>query len=421
MLDIKFIRENPDLAEQKLRSRNAELDVSALLELDQKRRTTLIEAERLKSERNTLSKNIGKLIREGGDVAEVKASVRDMGDKITALDKVVSELGTAIDYTLMSTPNIPHESSPIGKDETENPVIKVAGEPSTFDFELKQHWDIGVNLKLFDMERGAKITGSGFPLYTGQGAKLERALINFMLDVHTEEHGYLEIAPPFIVNAETMTGTGQLPKFEEDMYKTGGDELYLIPTAEVPVTNIYRGEILDTELPVKMTAYTPCFRREAGAAGRDTRGLVRIHQFDKVELVKYAHPDTSYAELEALRDNAEEILRRLGLHYRVIELCTGDLGFGAAKCYDIELWAPAQDRWLEVSSCSNFETFQARRMKLRYRDENGKAQLLHTLNGSGVALPRLVVAILENYQQADGSVKIPEALRPYMGGKEFIK
>lgn len=419
MLDIKFIRENEEVVRRKLESRGADLDLSALLVQDQRRRDIIIEVEALKGERKTVSKDIGRMKKAGQDTAGIQAQVREMGDKIAALDLELRELQDRINYVLMSTPNLPHESTPVGADETANPVVKTVGEVRAFDFEPKAHWDLGEDLKLFDLERGAKVTGSGFPIYTGLGARLERGLINFLLDVQTDENGYLEVAPPFIVNRDTMTGTGQLPKFEEDMYSTA-DDLFLIPTAEVPVTNIYRNEILDQDLPVKMTAYTPCFRREAGAAGRDTRGLVRVHQFDKVELVKYAHPDTSYDELEKLLADAESVLLRLGLHYRVIELCTGDLGFGAAKCYDIELWAPAQNRWLEVSSCSNFEDFQARRLKLRFRDADGKPQLVHTLNGSGVALPRLMVAILENYQNADGSVTIPEALRPYMGGREKI-
>jgi seryl-tRNA synthetase len=420
MLDIKFIRENEEIVRRKLESRGAALNLDQLLSQDKRRREIIVQVESLKSERKTVSKDIGLLKKEGKDTDEIQARVREMGDQITAFDTELADLQNQIDYVLMSTPNLPHDSTPVGANETANVVVKTVGEIRTFDFEPKAHWDLGEELKLFDLERGAKVTGSGFPLFTGRGARLERALINFMLDLQTTENGYLEIAPPFIVNGDSMTGTGQLPKFEEDMYSTDGGQFYLIPTAEVPVTNIYRNEIIDQPLPVKMTAYTPCFRKEAGAAGRDTRGLVRVHQFDKVELVKYAHPEKSYEELELLLADAESVLKRLGLHYRVLELCTGDIGFGAAKCYDIELWAPAQNRWLEVSSCSNFEDFQARRLKLRFRDEDGKVQLLHTLNGSGVALPRLVVAILENYQEADGSITIPEALRPYMGGMEKI-
>lgn len=422
MLDIKLIREDEGLVRERLKARGEDtVCVDRMLELDAKRRELIAESEELKSKRKTVSKDIGKMIGQGQDPAAVKEEVRKMGDRITELDSLQREVAGQLDLLLLSTPNLPHASAPVGADETANPVIKVEGAAREFDFEPKAHWDLGAELKLFDMERGAKLSGSGFPLFTGKGARLQRALIQFMLDIHADEHGYTEIAPPFIVNEETMTGTGQLPKFREDMYSTGADGFFLIPTAEVPVTNIYRNEILEAELPVKMCAYTPCFRREAGSAGRDTRGLIRVHQFDKVELVKYTHPDQSYDELEKLRADAEVILKRLGLHYRVIELCTGDLGFGAAKCYDIELWAPAQQRWLEVSSCSNFEDFQARRMKIRYRDENGKPQLVHTLNGSGVALPRLVVAILENYQEADGAVVIPEALRPYMGGLEKLE
>jgi seryl-tRNA synthetase len=337
------------------------------------------------------------------------------------MDAELNQLDTQLREALLLIPNLPADDVPVGKDENDNPVIRTWGEKPTFNFELQPHWDLGEALGMFDFERGAKIAGSGFPLFKGVGAKLERALIQFMLDMHTTEHGYEEVAPPFMCNQTAMTGTGQLPKFAEDMYQVPIDGLYPIPTAEVPVTNMYGNEILPADqLPIQHTAYTPCFRREAGAAGRDTRGLLRVHQFDKVELVKFTTPETSEQEHEKLLLNAEAILQKLNLHYRVIELCTGDLGFSAAKCYDIELWAPAQNKWLEVSSCSNFKDFQARRANIRYRIEGGKPTFIHTINGSGVALPRLVVAIMETCQNEDGSITLPEALKPYMGGLEKI-
>ncbi len=416
MLDIRFVRENADAVKAAMINRNAEVDVDAVLELDRRRRVLVSEAEELKAERNKVSKSIGKMIKEGGNPEEIKAQVREMGDKITALDDELREIDTKLREALLYIPNMPSATTPVGKDEDDNPVIRSWGEKKTFEFDPVAHWDLGAKLKLFDLERGAKLSGSGFPLFTGKGAKLERALIQFMLDLHTEEHGYTEIAPPFMCNAATMTGTGQLPKFAEDMYSVPLDGLYPIPTAEVPVTNMYANEILDQELPILHTAYTPCFRREAGSAGKDTRGLLRVHQFDKVEMVKFTTPETSAAEHEKLTLDAERVLQKLGLHYRVIELCTGDLGFSAAKCYDIELWAPAQDKWLEVSSCSNFMDYQARRANIRYRNEDKKTTFVHTINGSGVALPRLVIAIMENNQNADGSIDLPEALWPYMGG-----
>ena len=422
MLDIKFIRENPDTIKQALISRNAEADVDGLLEFDGLRRTAITEAERLKTERNSASKKIGGLMKEGKrDEAEAaKENVRTIGDRISILDEQVRSLDEKILQIILYIPNLPVETVPVGKDETDNPVLRTWGAAKKVDFEVKPHWDITEALHLVDFERGAKITGSGFPVYMGQGAKLQRALISYMLDLHTTEHGYTEVEPPFVCNADSMTGTGQLPKFAEDMYSTGTDEFYLIPTAEVPVTNLYREEILDVNEPIKLTAYTPCFRREAGAAGRDNRGLLRLHQFDKVEMVNFVKPEQSAAQHEILIGEAESVLQKLGLHYRVIELCTADLGFSAAKCYDIELWAPGVERWLEVSSVSNFGDYQARRARIRCRDENGKTQLVHTLNGSGVALPRLVVAIIENYQNADGTVTLPEVLRPYMGGLEKL-
>ncbi len=422
MLDIKFIRENTDTVKEALVHRNAEANVDGLLELDHLRRSAITEVEGLKTERNAASKNIGGLMKDGKkDEAEAaKEEVRKIGDRISVLDEEVRELDEKISHILLFIPNLPAATVPVGKDETDNPVLRSWGELKTFDFEAKPHWDICEELKLVDFERGAKITGSGFPVYTGQGAKLQRALISYMLDLHTEEHGYTEVEPPFVCNADAMTGTGQLPKFAEDMYHIAGDELYPIPTAEVPLTNLYREEIIDVNEPIKLTAYTPCFRREAGAAGSTNRGLLRLHQFDKVEMVNFVKPEQSAAQHEILIGEAEKVLQLLGLHYRVIELCTGDIGFSAGKCYDIELWAPGVERWLEVSSVSNFGDYQARRARIRCRDENGKPQFVHTLNGSGVALPRLVVAIIENYQNADGTVTVPKALRPHMGGLEKL-
>lgn len=416
MLDIRFIRENAAAVETAMKNRNAKVDVSAVLELDSRRRTIVSEVDLLKAERNRMSKSIGQMIQAGGDPETIKTQVREMGDTIATMDTELRTVDTALRDQLLLIPNMPSETTPIGADETDNPVVRTWGVKKSFDFEPKPHWDLGLELGLFDLERGAKISGSGFPLFTGRGAKMERALIQFMLDLHTEEHGYTEVSPPYMCNAAAMTGTGQLPKFAEDMYSVPLDGLYPIPTAEVPVTNIYSNEIIDWELPILHTAYSPCFRREAGSAGKDTRGLLRVHQFDKVEMVKFTTPETSAEEHEKLTANAETVLQKLGLHYRVIELCTGDLGFSAAKCYDIELWAPAQNRWLEVSSCSNFHDYQARRANIRYRGEDGKPAFVHTINGSGVALPRLVIAIMENNQNADGSINLPEVLWPYMGG-----
>ncbi len=422
MLDIKFIRENPAAVKKALTNRQAEADIDGLLELDTARRAAITEAEELKSARNSASKNIGGLMKEGkkAEAEAAKEEVRLIGDRIAALDEQVRELDEKILQTILFIPNMPLASVPVGKDEKDNVVVRIWGEQKKFDFKIKPHWDICEALKLVDFERGTKITGSGFPVYTGQGAKLQRALIQFMLDLHTREHGYTEVEPPFFCNADAMTGTGQLPKFAEDMYCIGFDGLYPVPTAEVPVTNLYRDEIIEEKLPLKLTAYTPCFRREAGAAGRDTRGLLRLHQFDKVEMVNFVKPEESEKQHEILVREAEKVLQKLGLHYRVIELCTADIGFSAAKCYDIELWAPGVEKWLEVSSVSNFWDYQARRARIRCRDEHGKAHFVHTLNGSGVALPRLVVALIENNQNGDGTVTIPEALRPYMGGLEKL-
>ncbi|MFL2859801.1 MAG: serine--tRNA ligase [Pontiellaceae bacterium] len=420
MLDIRFIRENQAAVEDALGHRNADNNLTHLIDLDDKRRNIIIQSDALKAERNAFSKKIGELIKQGSSADEAKANVREMGDQISTFDDDLREIERDIRDQILYIPNIPAKDVPIGKNEEDNPVIRSWGDPKSFDFEPVAHWDIGESLGLFDFNRGAKIAGSGFPLFTGNGAKLERALIQFMLDLHTQEHGYKEVSPPFFCNKYAMTGTGQLPKFEEDMYAIPQDGLYAIPTAEVPVTNLYADEILEMDLPLSHTAYTPCFRREAGAAGKDTRGLQRLHQFDKVELVKFTKPDQSEQEHERLTAHAEEVLKRLELPYRVIELCTGDLGFSAAKCYDIELWAPAQEKWIEVSSCSNFKDYQARRANIRYRDESGKTKFVHTLNGSGVALPRLVIALLENNQTVSGKITLPKALHSYMNGMKFL-
>lgn len=421
MLDIKVIREREEDVRRALKARGSSVDLDAIIEMDRRRRAHLGEVETLKNRRNVVSKEVGILKRSGQDTAALQAEMREAGDRIASLDQQVREVETALNEALLQVPNLPHASVPVGADATGNQLVRQHGEPRKFDFEPQPHWQIGKRLKFFDFERAARMTGAGFPLYWARGARLERALIHFMLDLHTKEHGYTEVAPPFLCNAASMTGTGQLPKLAEDMYQVPLDGLYLIPTAEVPVTNIYREEIIQDPLPIRLTAYTPCFRREAGAAGKETRGLIRVHQFDKVEMVKFVEPATSYDELESLVQDAEDVLQRLGLTYRVLALCTGDMSFAAAKCYDIELWAPGQNAWLEVSSCSNFEDFQARRAQIRYRNEAGKVSYVHTLNGSGVALARLMVAVLENGQQADGSVCLPEALWPYMDGMKRLE
>lgn len=421
MLDIKRIRENPDQVREGLARRGADPALlDDVIKLDAERRSVLSEVEALKSRRNTVSKDIGAAKKRGEDTELIQAEMRELGKRIADQDQTIKDIDDRLRQSLLRIPNIPHSSTPVGTSADDNVEVRAYGKKREFDFKPLNHIELGQKLGIFDFERGTKIAGAGFPLYVGMGSRLQRALIQYMLDVHVNEHGYTEVWPPSVVNTESMTGTGQLPKMADDMYHAT-DDMWLIPTAEVPVTNIYRDEIIDRELPIYLTAYTPCFRREAGAAGKDTRGLIRVHQFDKVEMVKFVNPTVSYAELETLTANAEDILQRLGLHYRILSLCSGDISFAAAKCYDIELWAPGQDGWLEVSSCSNFEDFQARRASIRYRDENGKTQFLHTLNGSGVALPRLVVAILENYQNADGSVDIPEPLQPYMGGLKKIE
>ena len=417
MLDLKYIRENAEDVRRGVAAKGADPAlVEAALEADRRRRELLTGVEALKNERNTTSREIGRLRKQGADTAEMESATRDLGGRIAALDAEVRTADEELREKLLAIPNIPHFSAPVGADASANRVVRECGARRQFDFEPRDHVTLAEALGALDMRRAARMTGAGFPLLLGAGARLQRALIDFMLDLHVREHGYREVWPPALCHSGAMTGTGQLPKLAEDMYRVAGSDLWLIPTAEVPLTNIYREEIIEERLPVYLTAYTPCFRKEAGAAGKLTRGLIRVHQFDKVEMVKFVEPETSYAELESLLDNAEDVLRRLGLFYRVVELCTGDLSFAAAKCYDIELWAPGQNAWLEVSSCSNFAGFQARRAGIRYRDVNGKTHYVHTLNGSGVALPRLVVALLENGQNADGSVALPEALIPYMGG-----
>ena len=413
MLDIKFIRENPDIVKTAIKNRNLKLDINEILNLDIERRKILVEVESLKAERNTISK-------KGKPDKTIIEKMKALSQKVDDLDNKVEGIDKKIGNLLLYIPNIPHNSIPIGSPEN-NKEVKAWGSIKKFDFKPKTHMEIGEHLDILDFPRSSKISGSGFCLFKGLGALLERALINFMLDLHTNHHGYKEIFPPFLVNRASMIGTGQLPKLEEDMYKLKDDDLFLIPTAEVPVTNIHRDEVLDeSELPKYYTAYTACFRREAGSYGKDTKGLMRVHQFDKVELVKFVKPETSFDELEKLLGNAETVLQKLGLPYRVVMLSTGDMSFAASKCYDIEAWAPGIEKNLEVSSCSNFTDFQARRTNIKYRTKDKKLEYVHTLNGSGVAMARTVVCILENYQQEGGSVIIPEALKPYMGGREKI-
>ena len=419
MIDIKLVRKEPEKVKELLsrRDKSYAAKIDELLAVDSERRALITEVEELKSKRNKYSKEIGKLFKEGKreEGLKLKEEVEKISDRIVSLEKELAEVEKKFEELLLSIPNLPHPSVPVGEDEEDNVVVRYWGEKPEFPFEPLPHWDIGKSLDILDFERAVKLAGSRFVIYKKWGAKLERALINFMLDLHTNEHGYEEIIPPFLVNTKTMTGTGQLPKFEEDLYKIKDENLWLIPTAEVPLTNIHAGEILpEKELPKYYTAYTPCFRKEAGSHGKDVRGIMRLHQFNKVELVKIVHPDTSYEELEKLVNEAEKVLQLLGLHYRVVELCTGDLGFSAAKTYDIEVWIPSQNRYREISSCSNCEDFQARRAKIRFRDKDGKVRLVHTLNGSGLAVGRTVIAILEQYQQEDGSVVIPEVLRDYL-------
>lgn len=423
MLEIKYIRQNIQKIKTVLINRGDSTDLEAFKISDEKRRSILLETEELRHQKNMVSDQIAQMKKKGEDAEAFVIEMREVSNKIKQLEKDLIVNEDIVNHILIRLPNIPHSSVPIGKDEANNVVLKKIGSPPTFSFQPDPHWTIGEKLNIFDFSRAARIAGARFPLYMGAGARMERALINFMLDIHTLENGYTEILPPFIVNRKTMTGTGQLPKFEEDLFKIENTDFFLIPTAEVPVTNIHATEVIEADLlPIKYVAYTPCFRSEAGSYGKDTRGLIRQHQFNKVELVKFTKPETSYDELETLLENAETILKRLCLPYRVITLCTGDLGFSSAKTYDIEVWMPSQGVYREISSCSNFESFQARRSDIRYRDKNKKGtELVHTLNGSGLAVGRTVAAILENYQQADGSVIIPEALRPYMGGVEKIK
>lgn len=417
MLDIKVIRENPEKVKAAMKTRNKDMDalVDEISDIDKQRRVLSAKNDELKAQQNAASKEIPAIKKNGGDISEIMAKMNAIKEEIKKGDAVISELEARQKKIMYEFPNIPSDKTPVGKDDSENVEIRRWGEPTKFDFEPKAHWDIGAELGILDPETAAKVTGARFHFYRGLGAKLERSIINFFLNTHTQ-YGYTEIFPPYMVNRASMTGTGQLPKFEEDAFKVSNNDYFLIPTAEVPVTNMHRDEILDGSLlPIKYCAYSACFRAEAGSAGRDTRGLIRQHQFNKVELVKFVKPETSYAELESLTNDAERVLQLLGLPYRVVALSTGDIGFSSAMTYDIEVWMPSYGRYVEISSCSNFEDFQARRAAIRFKDGKEKAQLVHTLNGSGVAIGRTVAAILENYQNADGSVTVPQALREYMG------
>ena len=422
MLDKNFVRENLDFVRERLAARGGNYPLDDLIAADIEWKNVVLRIEELRRQRNEASEAIGKLKREGHDTSIQQAKVKEISAEIKSLEEEARLVEERLNTLLHSIPNLPNSSVPIGCDETANCEVRRWGTAPSFDFKPLDHVDLGSSLGILDMERAAKITGARFALLCGAGALMERALINFMLDVHTNHHGYQEVLPPFMANATSLFGTGNLPKFAQDLFKVEGTNYYLIPTAEVPVTNIYQGEILDaSDLPKKFVAYTPCFRSEAGAYGKDVRGLIRQHQFNKVELVKFVEPGKSYEELESLTRDAEDILQRLGLHYRVVTLSTGDMGFSSAKTYDLEVWLPSQNRFREISSCSNFEAFQARRANIRVRSEDGKKQYLHTLNGSGIAIGRTWLAILENYQQQDGTVVIPEALRPYMGGMEMIR
>lgn len=423
MLDLRFVRLNLDLIGDMLKKRNVSLDMSEFSSLDKERRERLAVLEDMRRRRNQVSEDIAAMKKRGEDASAAVTDMKEVGASIKVIEKELPAYEERLQSLLMFIPNLPHQSVPFGHGAEDNPVIRSWGEPPKFDFEPLAHWDIGERLGILDLPRASKIAGARFALYRGLGARLERALINFMLDIHTREHGYTEVLPPFMVNSASMTGTGQLPKFAEDLFKVEGWDLYLIPTAEVPVTNIHRDEVLaEDELPLYYVAYTPCFRSEAGSYGKDTRGLIRQHQFNKVELVKLTRPEDSEQELERLTADAEEILRRLELPYRVVTLCTGDLGFSAAKTYDLEVWLPGQGLYREISSCSTFTDFQARRAGIRFRRSGGRGtELVHTINGSGLAVGRTLVAVLENYQRKGGKVEIPEALRPYMGGVEFIE
>ncbi len=422
MLDIRRLRTDMEEVKGRLKIRSGEYDVDSVLALDEKRREILQKVEQMKNQQKLVSKDVPRLKKEGKDVAPIFEEMRKLGDEIKALDDEVTGLDEEIRNRLLNIPNTPHISTPVGETDEDNVVYRTWGTPKDFGFEPKAHWDIGADHDILDFERAVKIAGTRFTVLKGLGARMERAIINFMLNLHTDEHGYTEIFPPLMVNRDAMTGTGQLPKFEDDMFHVPAKDFFLIPTAEVPVTNLYMNEILEEQaLPMYHTAFTPCFRKEAGSAGRDTRGLIRQHQFNKVELVKFVKPENSYDELESLLLAAEEVLKRLELPYRVVQLCSGDLGFSSAKTYDIEVWMPSYNRYLEISSCSNFEDYQARRANIRYREtDSKKVQHIHTLNGSGLAVGRTLAAILENYQNADGSVTIPKALRPYMGTAEKI-
>ena len=423
MLEAKYIREHLDEVRERLALRGQAINLDQFVLIDGERRKAIQEWERLRALQKKVSDEVSKKKREGQDVSEMIEEMKKVSTELKGFDGIIEEKGKTLQDFLLLVPNLPHPSVPVGKDLLDNAEVRRWGEIPKFDFEPKAHWDLGEDLGILDFKNGAKITGARFTLYWDLGAKLERALINFMLDLHTREHGYREVLPPFMVNRTTMTGTGQLPKFEEELFKVEGTDYFLIPTAEVPVTNIHQDEVLEEKiLPLYYTAYTPCFRKEAGSYGKDTRGLIRQHQFNKVELVKFAKPENSYDELEKLLSNAEEVLKRLKLPYRVVNLCSGDLGFSASKTYDIEVWLPGQNTFKEISSCSNFEDFQARRAKIRYRiSGKSKTEYVHTLNGSGLAVGRTLVAILENYQQADGSVIIPEVLQPYLYGVERIE
>lgn len=417
MLDMKFVRENPELVMDAMRKRNANVNLDEFLELEKKRRELTLQVEALKSQRNAASQEIGKMKKAGESADAQMAEVRALGDKIAEDDKELKDIEARLKEILMTIPNMPAADTPVGSSDADNPVVRTWREPAKFAFEPQAHWDIGEKLNILDVERAGKVSGARFTFYRGLGSRLERSVINFFLDIHTGENGYTEFFPPFIVNKDSMQGTGQLPKFAEDMFKLEGLDYYLIPTAEVPITNLHRDEILSgDDLPLYYTAYSACFRAEAGSAGRDTRGLIRQHQFNKVELVKFTKPEDSWDELEKLTANAEKVLQLLELPYRVVRLCTGDIGFSSAATYDLEVWLPAANCYREISSCSNFLDFQARRANIRFRcDTKSKPEFVHTLNGSGVAVGRTVAAILENYQQADGSVIVPKVLRPYMG------
>lgn len=422
MLDIKLLRSNPEILQRALLKSKGKFNIEGFMSLDSKRRELIVRTEQMKGKQNADSKLVPQYKKEGKDVIPLMEEMKALSDSIKELDQQLREVDEQIDTLVLTIPNVPNESVPIGDSDTSNQEVRRWGTPASFDFEPKPHWDIGEALGVLDFEAGARVTGARFTFYKGMGAKLERALMNFMLDLHTEKHGYTEVFPPFMVHRNSMIGTGQLPKFEEDAFKVANTEYFMIPTAEVPVTNMYRGQVLEVkDLPIAHAAYSACFRAEAGSAGRDTRGLIRQHQFNKVELVRFTTPETSYNELEKLTNDAEEVLQLLGLPYRVVKLCIGDLGFSSAMTYDLEVWMPSYNRYVEISSCSNFESFQARRADIKFRrGPKEKLELVHTLNGSGVALGRTTACILETYQQADGSVVIPEALRKYMGGAEVI-